>query len=148
MFYPLCNSKSVSTKRPLPWWTNPFSNCFPSLFSFCHREVYQEFQPSYDIFRRWFQGLGLCTPQPTLPNCWLCINTKPTTGIGRLIKSSQLYGLAATLRQHLNSLPSKKHWRALTRISYPTMKSSMLLTIFSSVLSETHALPWSCLESL
>ena len=22
-----------------------------------HREVYQEFQPSYDIFRRWCQGL-------------------------------------------------------------------------------------------
>ena len=36
------------------------------------REVYQEFQPSYDIFPRWCQGLlrpqVLC-PQPTLPNC-------------------------------------------------------------------------------
>ena len=31
-----------------------------------HREVYQELQPSYDIFRRWRQGLFrpqvLCTP--------------------------------------------------------------------------------------
>ena len=38
-----------------------------------HREVYQELQPSYDIFRRWCQALFrpqvLCIPQPTLPNC-------------------------------------------------------------------------------
>ena len=37
-----------------------------------HREVYREFQPSYDIVRRWCQGLFRpqvpCTPsQPTLP---------------------------------------------------------------------------------
>ena len=45
----------------------------PDFFSFVllihkgsHREVYQKFLPSYDIFRRWCQGLFrpqvLCTP--------------------------------------------------------------------------------------
>ena len=36
-----------------------------------HREVYQEFQPSYDIFRRWCQGLFRpqvpCTPSLHCP---------------------------------------------------------------------------------
>ena len=36
-----------------------------------HREVYQEFQPSYDFFRRWCQGLFrprvLCTPSLHCP---------------------------------------------------------------------------------
>ena len=76
-----------------------------------HREVYQEFQPSYHIFpqvvARVVQTTGSVHPQPTLPNCQLCINTEPTTSIGRLIKSSRLERLAATLKQHLNSLPSK-----------------------------------------
>ena len=33
---------------------------------------------------------GSVHPQLILPNCQLCINTEPTTSIGRLIKSSRL----------------------------------------------------------
>ena len=36
------------------------------------------------------QAIGSVHPQPSLPNCQLCINTEPTTSIGRLIKSSRL----------------------------------------------------------
>ena len=97
-----------------------------------HWKVYWEFQPSYDIFRRWCQELFIpqvpCTPGlhcPTRPNflcnpvviesicyctranqlknesnttgglikirngnCHLCINTEPTTVIGRPNKSN------------------------------------------------------------
>ena len=67
-----------------------------------HREVYQESQLSYDIIRRLVQGLFrpqvLYTPAYTTQLLTLH-STEPTTSIGRLIKSSQLFGLAATLRQ-------------------------------------------------
>ena len=52
-----------------------FVNCNVNLYFFCfillthegsHREIYQEFQPSYDIFCRWCHGLSRpqvpCTP--------------------------------------------------------------------------------------
>ena len=53
--------------------------CAPGFFSFIllihegsHREVYREFQPSYDIFCRWCQGLFRpqvpCTPRLHCPN--------------------------------------------------------------------------------
>ena len=72
-----------------------------------HREVYRDFQPSLTSSAGGAKGCSdhrLRAPPaytaqlPTL----LCINTEPTTSIGRLIKSSRLYGLAAALRQHLN----------------------------------------------
>ena len=42
------------------------------------------------VVPRVVQTTGSVHPQPILPNCQLCINTEPTTSIGRLIKSSRL----------------------------------------------------------
>ena len=42
------------------------------------------------VVPRVVQTTGSVHPQPILANCQLCINTEPTTSIGRLIKSSQL----------------------------------------------------------
>ena len=39
------------------------------------------------VVPRVVQTTGSVHPQPILPNCQLCINTEPTTSIGRLIKS-------------------------------------------------------------
>ena len=59
-----------------------------------HREVYRDFQPSLTLsarpVSRVVQTTGSVHPQPILPNCQLCINTEPTTSIGRLIKYSRL----------------------------------------------------------
>ena len=42
------------------------------------------------VVPRVVQTTGSVHPQPILPNCQLCINTEPTTSIGRLIKASRL----------------------------------------------------------
>ena len=44
---------------------------FFSFILLIHEGSHQEFQPSYDIFRRWCQGLfrPQVPPQPTLPKC-------------------------------------------------------------------------------
>ena len=42
------------------------------------------------VVPRVVQTTGSEHPQPILPNCQLCINTEPTSSIGRLIKSSRL----------------------------------------------------------
>ena len=59
-----------------------------------HREAYRDFQPSLTSSAgpvpRVVQTTGSVHLQPILPNCQLCINTEPTTSIGRLIKSSRL----------------------------------------------------------
>ena len=58
-----------------------------------HREAYRDFQPSLTSSAGGAKGCSdyrFRAPQPILPNCQLCINTEPTTSIGRLIKSSQL----------------------------------------------------------
>ena len=54
-----------------------------------HREVYLDFHLP-KVVPRVVQTTGSVHPQPTLPNCYLFINTEPTTSIGRLIKSSRL----------------------------------------------------------
>ena len=55
-----------------------------------HGEVYRDFQPSLTSSAGGAKGMGSMHPQHILPNCQLCINTEPTTSIGRLIKSSRL----------------------------------------------------------
>ena len=58
-----------------------------------HREIYRNFKPSLTSSAGGAKGCSdhrFRAPQPTLPDCWLCINTEPTTSIGRLIKSSRL----------------------------------------------------------
>ena len=72
-----------------------------------HREVYRDFQPSLTFSAGGAKGCSDHRFRAPPPNCQLYINTESTTSIGRLIKSSRLYGIAAAPRQHLNSRPSK-----------------------------------------
>ena len=51
------------------------------------------------------QTTGSVHPQPTLPNCQLCINTEPTTSIGRLIKSSRLFRVSSSTQATLKQSP-------------------------------------------
>ena len=64
-FYVYLDSVGMS----LLTWCEGGSFCFILLtHEGSHREVYQEFQPSYDIFHRWCQGMFRpqvpCTPSP------------------------------------------------------------------------------------
>ena len=78
-----------------------------------HREVYLEFQPGYDIFHRSGAKVvqttaGSVHPQPAYTAQLLTLRQHGANNqyIGPLIKCSRLYGLAETLKQHLNSLPT------------------------------------------
>ena len=66
-----------------------------------HREVYREFQPSYDIFRRWCQRLF----RPQVPCTPAYTDTEPTTSIGWLIKSSQLLRVSSNTQAILEQSP-------------------------------------------
>ena len=80
-FHSFFLSFCLSTNRYCPIIPPFFLSFVLLIHEESHREVYQEFQPSYNIFRRWCQGLF----RPQVP---FCINTEPTTSIGPLIKSS------------------------------------------------------------